>query len=82
VERRVVSRKRVYGSMAVYGCMDVCMCMYAGLVCMYGSMVVDRWGGGVGRETGRSARAKKKKKCGRLQKITVVLCKGDDSVRL
>ena len=37
----------------------------------------------MGRETGRSARAKKKKKkCGRLQKIIVVLCKGDDSVRL
>jgi len=40
----------------MYVCMYVCWpVMY---VC---SMVVDRWGG-VGRQTGRSARAKKKKK--------------------
>jgi len=56
--------------------------MYVCRPVMY--VVWQRIGGGGGWvETGRSARAKKKKKnCVRQQKIAVVLCKGDDSVRL
>ena len=38
--------------------------------------------GWVGKLGGVQEQKKKKKKCGRLQKIVVVLCKGDDSVRL
>lgn len=55
------------------------VCMPACYVC---SMAEDRWGGGVGRNRAECKSKKKKKKCGRLQKIAVVLCKGDDSVRL